>query len=163
VLSLQWSVCPFCCLGDAAGEVDRCSPCYCPAEVLPLAGAAEGVVQGAFQQLQLQELQVLSCRSHVCAALCWKGGHARGDLRVRCCPCWLAYFCYTSRAASCCPAACCPCRAMLVSLMFAKNKSPPTKYIYIYIHFKSIYIYTNIYLKVQQNTKTIKFTQDIRK
>jgi hypothetical protein len=40
LLSLQWSVCPFCCLGDAAGEVDRCSPCYCLAEVLPLAGAA---------------------------------------------------------------------------------------------------------------------------
>jgi len=26
LLSLQWSVCPFCCLEDAAGEVDRCSP-----------------------------------------------------------------------------------------------------------------------------------------
>jgi hypothetical protein len=58
-------------------------------QVLPEAAGAEGVVQGAVQQLQLQELQVLSCRSHVCVALCWKVGHARGDLRERCCPCCL--------------------------------------------------------------------------
>jgi hypothetical protein len=58
-------------------------------QVLPEAAGAEGVVQGAVQQLQLQELQVLSCRSHVCVALCWKVGHARGDLRERCCTCRL--------------------------------------------------------------------------
>jgi hypothetical protein len=39
---------------------------FYPLQVLPEAAGAEGVVQGAVQQLQLQ---VLSCRSHVCAAL----------------------------------------------------------------------------------------------
>jgi hypothetical protein len=53
-------------------------------QVLPEAAGAEGVVQGAVQQLQ-----VLSCSSHVCVALCWKVGHARGDLRERCCTCRL--------------------------------------------------------------------------